>query len=236
MASWGEIAVGENRHSSDHPTKSAIIGLVGAALGIRRDEEEVHTRLSESFGMACLVRSSGTLTRDYHTIQTPPESALKSAWHIRTRRDELSIGRNLLNTIESHREYRCDTFVHICLWQRKECPHSLDAIASALNRPHFCLSLGRRSCPPGLPVNAKVVEAPTILEAFAIAEKSLTDILRVFQFPMNAAMYWEKDGVAGIDARHTTIRRDEIDSRKRWTFLNRAEHYSTVTLSLSGGG
>lgn len=236
MASWGEIAVGEDRHSSDHPTKSGIIGLVGAALGISREAEEVHTLLVESLGMACLVRQPGSTIRDYHIIQTPPQSVLKSARHIRTRKDELSIGRNLLTTIESRRDYRCDTFVHICLWQRKESPYSLDAIASALNRPHFCLYLGRRSCPPGLPVYARVIDAPTILDAFAHAERPLANILRRFKFPPDAAMYWDKDGIAGIETRHTTVRRDEIDSRKRWTFLNRAEQYGTVTLSHPGGG
>ena len=41
MASWGEIAVGENRHTASYPSKSAIIGLLGAALGIKRDDEVI---------------------------------------------------------------------------------------------------------------------------------------------------------------------------------------------------
>ena len=32
MASWGEIAVGETRHSAAYPGKSAIIGLLAAAM------------------------------------------------------------------------------------------------------------------------------------------------------------------------------------------------------------
>ena len=39
MASWGEIAVGENRHTANYPSKSALLGLLGAALGIERDDE-----------------------------------------------------------------------------------------------------------------------------------------------------------------------------------------------------
>ena len=34
LASWGEIAVGESRHSAVQPSRSALLGLLGAALGI----------------------------------------------------------------------------------------------------------------------------------------------------------------------------------------------------------
>jgi CRISPR system Cascade subunit CasD len=237
MASWGEIAVGEYRHSADHPTKSAIIGMVEAALGIRRENEEMHSCLSDSLGVACLVRDPGTPIEDYHTIQTPPQSALKSARYIWTRKDELSIGSALLYTIESRREYRCDTFAHVCLWEKEgvKVPYSLEQIAHALNSPRFCLSLGRKSCPPGLPVHARVIEVSTLLEAFMNAEKEITEILRLFHFSPVAAMYWESDGVPGIDVRHIITRRDEIASRKRWTFLNRAEHYGVVRVPAGGG-
>ena len=40
LASWGEIAVGESRHTAVYPSKSALLGLLAASLGIRRDEEE----------------------------------------------------------------------------------------------------------------------------------------------------------------------------------------------------
>jgi len=236
MASWGEIAVGEDRHSSDHPTKSAIIGLVGAALGILRQQDDLHTRLCSSLGMACLVREPGMPLGDYHTIQSPPASAIKSAQPTRSRRDELSIGRALLITIESWREYRCDTFVHVCLWERgSDVPYSIDRIAESLNRPRFCLYLGRKSCPPGLPVRARIVEAPTLIQAFSKAEEDSEGILGKFEFPDYAMMYWESDGIPGIDASHAVPRRDDILSRKRWTFSNRVEYYGIVKFPIAGG-
>ncbi|MGL4603678.1 MAG: CRISPR-associated protein Cas5, partial [Iodobacter sp.] len=39
MASFGEIAVGELRHSAAYPSRSALLGLLGAALGIARSNE-----------------------------------------------------------------------------------------------------------------------------------------------------------------------------------------------------
>jgi len=78
LVSWGDIAVGVNRPSYDHPSKSAIMGLIAAALGIRRDEEEKHRELSELYNFAVAVYSSGTFLRDYHTVQIPSVSAIKN--------------------------------------------------------------------------------------------------------------------------------------------------------------
>ncbi len=230
MASWGEIAVGETRHSADHPTKSAVIGMVAAALGIRRDEEEIHSRLGESLGMACLVRDPGIPVQDYHTVQTPREAALKQGSYFLTRRDELSLGQSL-ETIISSRDYRCDTRVHVCLWKRGEAlPCDLGEIAAALNRPRFTLYLGRKSCPPGLPVCAKVIEAASLVEAFSAVERDLPEFPAWDGLSAEAAMYWDADGVAGIDPRHVVQRRDAVLSRKRWTFLSRAEHFEMVRI------
>nr|WP_284509571.1 CRISPR-associated protein Cas5 [Salinivibrio costicola] len=36
LASWGEPAVGGDRPTSAYPSRSAVLGLLGAALGIKR--------------------------------------------------------------------------------------------------------------------------------------------------------------------------------------------------------
>ena len=38
LCSWGEIAVGGERRSAFHPSKSAIIGLIAAAMGLERED------------------------------------------------------------------------------------------------------------------------------------------------------------------------------------------------------
>jgi CRISPR system Cascade subunit CasD len=45
MASWGVDAPGEVRHSHELPSRSALLGLLAAALGIRREEEQRLKRL-----------------------------------------------------------------------------------------------------------------------------------------------------------------------------------------------
>ena len=41
FTSWGEPAVGEIRHSNIIPSRSALLGLVSAALGIRRNDNQI---------------------------------------------------------------------------------------------------------------------------------------------------------------------------------------------------
>ena len=98
MASWGEIAVGEIRHTANYPGKSAIIGLLGAALGIARDEEEKQQQLQQGYALAVELLTGGNLLRDYHTTQVP-DSVGKFTY--RTRRDELILGKERLGTIVS---------------------------------------------------------------------------------------------------------------------------------------
>ena len=38
MAAWGDTAVGEFRPSLDAPGLSSLVGLLGAALGLRRED------------------------------------------------------------------------------------------------------------------------------------------------------------------------------------------------------
>ena len=115
MAAWGEIAVGEERPSAGHPSKSAILGLLAAAKGLRRDEENAHLEMERGYGIAVQALSIGTYLRDYHTTQVPPQTALK-AFPRATRRDEL-VALSAYNraiekssgTILSSRAYRCGT-------------------------------------------------------------------------------------------------------------------------------
>ncbi|MEY3760994.1 MAG: hypothetical protein RIR39_2485, partial [Pseudomonadota bacterium] len=90
MASWGEIAVGESRHTANYPSKSAIIGLLGAALGIARDDEETQIQLQQGYSLAVELWTAGSLLRDYHTTQVP-DSVGKFTY--RTRRDEIILGK-----------------------------------------------------------------------------------------------------------------------------------------------
>ena len=146
LSSWGEPAVGEFRGTGEHPTQSALIGLIGAALGTDRTDEAAHADLRDSFGFAVGLLSTGSLLRDYHTTQVPSRAALKG-WPHTTRRDELKVPKTGQTTILSSREYRQSGAYLVALQQKNaDSRFSLSTICQSLSEPRFVLYLGRKSC------------------------------------------------------------------------------------------
>ncbi len=228
IASWGEIAVGENRHSFSYPSKSAIIGLLASALGYKREEEEKHNALTNSVSFGVKVYSSGILLRDYHTIQTPP-SKVKVIYS--TRKDELR-DKLELNTILSSRDYRMEALYDICIWKKKD---SIDLVTmqQKLNEPIFSLFLGRKSCVLASPLFASLVNTEDLFLAFTQYENDLKEKFQkedVNYFFDNEKLnsdfiefVWENESEE--DAAEIRTRRDEVLSRKRWQFAERKEFY-----------
>jgi CRISPR system Cascade subunit CasD len=224
LAAWGVIAVGQERGSDTQPSKSAMIGLLAAALGIRRNQEERLAVLAAGYGFAVRVESAGVLLRDYHTAQVPSASNMKKRPH-RTRRDELLIPRHDLNTVLSSREYRCDALYTVALWALPDAPYSLAALAAALMKPQFTLYLGRKSCPLSLPVQAQVVTAEHL--AAALTQVSFHDeaiLANNLKRDSSPTLHWE-EGIEeqGLTALLTVTRRDQPLSRRRWQFRERRE-------------
>lgn len=243
MSSWGEIAVGGDRHSARHPGKSAVLGLVAAALGIQRTEEAALGTLNQAYALAVKQCSAGYFMRDYHTVQAP-DSVGK--FRYRTRRDELVIGQARLGTVLSTREYRNDALYVIALRAHTGAPHSLEALKKALEQPAFHLYLGRKSCPLSAPLAPQLIQA----DGFRAALDSYE------QKPIMYVNRYGNEGLSGEDKRRlslektphyfweggmedfaapgdsfdaslvqTHVRHDQATSRQRWQFTTRGEHY-----------
>lgn len=230
MSAWGEIAVGEVRASASHPSKSAVLGLIAAALRIRRDEEEAHGHLAESYGMGTLVTSMGTPLVDYHTAQVPASGSGRNLRTFSTRREELaSRPRHELNTILSKRHYRSDARADVAIWSRSPAPPwPLESLQSALEAPGFVPYLGRKSCPLALPMEAQVVSAPSIVEAFAAARFHEIAEMAVLTSSERRHLYWDDGGEPGTTTAQVLLRRDVPTSRRRWQFDIRRENHSSL--------
>jgi CRISPR system Cascade subunit CasD len=213
-----------------------VLGLLAAALGIRRHEDEKQRALARAYGFAVRVDSAGIALRDYHTTQIPKGvSRLK---HLATRRNELE-ERGNLHTVLSTRDYRCDGLYTVCLWQKAESPpHPLAELGEALRKPRFTLYLGRRSCPPALPVLTRTVQAETLDSAFVRFDAEPAEEQRMFFEKMQLdrltggnACYWGDDATTsstGLPILHTVPRHDEPLSRRRRQFAKRNEHYGRL--------
>lgn len=162
LASWGTLAVGEDRPTLSHPTRGAILGLLAAALGIRRHEQTRLDDLALSVQIGTKTYSEGTILRDYHTIQTPPT---KKKGQYATRKQELANKNHELNTILSSRDYREDGLWVVAIWLSSDASYRLEALQQALCQPVFTLYLGRKSCPLALPVSATIVTTDNLKQA-----------------------------------------------------------------------
>lgn len=140
LQSWGADSKFETRRTNREPTKSGVVGLVAAALGLRRDETEAIQQLNAlRFGVR--VDQEGSLLADYHTAGNPtPEEAKK----IR------KAGKKTDGVYVTKRYYLADAVFLVGLESDDEA--LLRNLQTALTHPAFPLFLGRRSCPPTQPL------------------------------------------------------------------------------------
>lgn len=136
LQSWGTQSRFGHRDTDFEPSKSGVIGLVGAALGMARDDSTQLERLA-TLEMAVRVDREGTILRDYHTagggtFRGEPHSVYGA------------------ETVVTQRFYLCDACFVVALAHNDV--SLIEAIAKALKRPAWPLSLGRRSCVPSRPI------------------------------------------------------------------------------------
>ena len=127
LQAWGADSKFETRKTGREPTKSGVIGLLAAALGLRRDEREALLRLTGlRFGVR--VEREGQLLVDYHTAKTQDEKT----------------------SYVTYRHYLQDA-VFLAGIESTDTA-LLQQLQQALLHPAFPLYLGRRACPPTLPL------------------------------------------------------------------------------------
>lgn len=132
IQSWGTDSHFEIRHTDLYPSKSAVLGLVAAALGWRRDDKRIEGLNKICF--AVRVDQPGIMLEDYHTAHKPE---VKKGGVITYR------------TYVTKRYYLQDAVFVVALGISKD--EEVDEILSAVRNPYFQPYMGRRSLP--LPVD-----------------------------------------------------------------------------------
>ncbi|MGI8497252.1 MAG: type I-E CRISPR-associated protein Cas5/CasD [Gemmatimonadaceae bacterium] len=223
LSRWGEIAVGETRGAWDRPSRSAVLGLVAAALGLTRDEQDAHDALDRGYGVAVRLDAPGTVLVDYHTAQTVAAAAAKKQ-RVSTRAELLAAGDR--ETILSRRTYRQDALATVALWARSDPRWPLAELAAALQRPIFVLYAGRKANALGSPLAPAVVQSGTLAAAFAQRrpEPPVLDLhlLRPEGGWGREVAHDRCDGfVDGLHPLRRETRRDVGAHRGRWQFRER---------------
>lgn len=217
MAAMGDFAGHERRGSWRWPGRSAVLGLVAAAMGIRRDDAANLKRL-DTLRMAVAVYETGVPLRDFHTAQTVPAAKVKRP---QTRAEALTVPRHELNTVITLRDYHVGVAYAVALWPGSEAGFLLPEVADALQTPAFTLYLGRKSCPLAAP------PAPEIVTAADAAQALATHRLPPFWQRRRDGAAWQPpiQFIASderiSDADHVEQRQDQAIDRAKWHFTSR---------------
>lgn len=151
MQSWGASSKFDVRGTSDIPTKSALIGLLGAACGIdRKDDGWVH-RAAE-LELSLYVFQRGERLRDYHTVGARYDK--KDPW--KSRMIPLTAENKSRGTDVTHRYYLQDS-IYGAIFAGKD-DELIEQMAQGLKNPIWGIWLGRKSCIPTEPVYAGVFD------------------------------------------------------------------------------
>ncbi|KRO04123.1 CRISPR-associated Cas5 domain protein [Levilactobacillus paucivorans] len=121
LQSYGNEASFTRRTTNDYPTKSAVIGMVAAALGYRRNDERIVALNDLRF--AVRIDQIGRNLTDFQTVE----------WKKDTRKI-------------TYRDYIQDAVFVVALGSDDS--QLIEKINVALHHPHFQLFLGRRSNVP----------------------------------------------------------------------------------------
>lgn len=204
MGAFGDLAGHERRGSQLWPGRSAVLGLVGAALGVRRDDAPGQAALAE-WRMAVGTLSLGAPFRDFHTAQAVPTARIKRP---SSRRTALAALKPSDNPVLTLRDYVTDCAFAVALWGGDGA-----ALAQALATPCFTPYLGRKACPLTMPMAPRLVEAETPVAALANAARPRwTETAGV-----GAVASDDYPGLSGL----REIRWDDPADRATWSFRPR---------------
>jgi CRISPR system Cascade subunit CasD len=162
LQSWGEHSTFSVRDTLAYPTRSGLIGMFAAALGMPRTAPlDQFTQLT----ITIRIDRPGTPMVDFHTVGggLPRDKTVPTAEG--TRRPANS------STIVSHRTYLADA-VFIAAVQGTT--PLITELCIALRTPVWNSYLGRRSCPPEAPllIAGPVTDAPQLLTRLPLARRT----------------------------------------------------------------
>ncbi len=158
MQAWGGHTYEDLRHSELIPTRSGILGLLAACLGIDRNNVSDLQALSSGLAIAVRIdphkdkRIKMRRITDFHTVMDARK---------------VDGSRNKYPVV-SHREYLCDVCFTVVLQEKGNVVFDLEKIARAMQKPVYTPFLGRRACPISRPLYEDLLSANDWISAFSM--------------------------------------------------------------------
>lgn len=156
IQSWGTRSRWDVRDTGSEPTKSAVVGLIGCAMGLDRSNSELE-RLDRDLCFGVRIDSPGVISTDYHTVTGYHRTAAGEFKHRDgTAKSLAKAQEHGESTIVSPREYLHDSAFLVGLVVKPQCRADssglLGHIEHCLWNPKWPLYLGRKSCVPSRPI------------------------------------------------------------------------------------
>lgn len=163
MQAWGTHTFEDFRPSNLYPTRSGLLGLLAACLGIERKDLDGQSWLAASIEFSVRVDTEverlgreksatkpGVKLPDFHTVMDARKVD----------------GKANKFPVVSRREYLFDAAFTVAVGEKAQAHYTLEQLVEALRRPCYTPTLGRRSCPPTRPLlDGDPIEAANAVEA-----------------------------------------------------------------------
>jgi CRISPR system Cascade subunit CasD len=158
LQAWGTTSHYGVRATGDVPSKSGVIGLVCSAMGLRRSQVGPWLEKLKRLKMGVRVDRPGRVLMDYHT------SGAKIGLMSAQGKIKITQTTGEIEAQVSRCYYLADASFLAALQGEGEI---IREVSSGLLNPVWPPFLGRKSCPPSMPVYAGKGEFPGVREALA---------------------------------------------------------------------
>lgn len=140
LQSWGDQeSKFVIRRTAEAPTKSGIIGMLCAAIGIPRSQAgESWLPKLNSIRMGVRIDNPGVRWWDYHTVGAGMQMRIAEG-----------SGKTKPGAMLTRREYLCDASFLVALQGKTDI---ISEVTTAIQNPKWTLYLGRKCCPPSRPL------------------------------------------------------------------------------------
>lgn len=148
LQSFGNEATFIRRTTDPYPSKSAVIGMLAAALGYQRDDERIETLNDLLF--AVRIDQPGKILHEFQTVE----------WKKDTRKI-------------TYRDYLQDAVFVAAIGSHNDA--LIDELEAALHHPKFQLYLGRRSNAPAGVIKTHLVPDKSPIEVLKVLDWQASD-------------------------------------------------------------
>ena len=208
LQSWGTSSDFETRHTDLYPSKSAVIGLIAASLGYKRNDKERIQKLND-LDFAVRIDQKGNLLRDYHTAKSYKNNG------------------EVNRTYVTNRYYIEDGIFSIALGHDNN--EIMEEISYGLQNPYFQTYMGRRALPLNSDFYIGLVYDDVISSLENLAWQA-SDWYKKDSQDIDSLTIYADSHLIGSKGRH--YRRDKVVSfdQKSRTFAYRYESRDIITL------